>query len=62
MNTQDIITPIGKFLEWSFETFLVPVTGPFNLATIALGLGGLVFWLRLQNRYNKEAKEAGRVA
>ena len=62
MNTQDIITPIGKFLEWSFETLLVPITGPFNWATIALGLGGLVFWLRLQKRYNKEAKEAGRVA
>ena len=48
MNTQEIITPVAKFIEWTFETILVPMSSPFNMAVIALGFGGLFLWLRLQ--------------
>ena len=39
MNLQDLITPVGKFVEWTFETVLVPLSNPFNLGVILLVLG-----------------------
>jgi|TARA_B100000768_G_C11153759_1_gene321441 hypothetical protein len=62
MNTQEIITPVAKFIEWTFETFLVPMTSPFNSGVIFLGIAGLLFWLRLQSKYNQKAKEKGDLA
>ena len=38
MNLQDLLTPVGKFIEWTFETVLVPMSSPFNLGVIVLGL------------------------
>ena len=59
MNTQEIITPVAKFIEWTFEAVLVPMSSPFNMAVIALGFGGLFFWLRLQKKYTAKAEEEG---
>jgi hypothetical protein len=62
MNTQEIITPVAKFIEWTFETILVPISSPFNMSVIELGFIGLFFWLRLQKKYNDKAEEEGRIA
>ena len=59
MNTQEIITPVAKFIEWTFETILVPMSSPFNMAVIALGFGGLFLWLRLQKKYTAKAEKEG---
>lgn len=61
MNTQDIITPLAQFVEWTFTTVLVPMSNSFNWAVIALGLGGLMFWLRLQKKYNTRAEQEGSI-
>lgn len=59
MNTQEIITPVAKFIEWTFETFLVPISDPFNSAVVCLGFIGLAFWLWLQKKYTAKAKKEG---
>ncbi len=61
MNTQEIITPVAKFIEWTFENLLVPIASPMNTAVVALGLVGLVFWLRLQKKYTEKAKQDGTI-
>ena len=47
MNFQDLITPLAQFIEWTFETVLIPISDGFNWAVIGLGLVGLCFWLIL---------------
>ena len=59
MNTQDIITPIAKFIEWTFETVLVPMSEGFNWIVIGIGGAGLLFWLMLQKKYTSKAKKDG---
>ena len=59
MNTQDIITPIGKFTEWSFETILLPMADPLNLGVVLLSVVGGVYWLKLQEQYTSQAKKDG---
>ena len=59
MNLQDLLTPVGKFIEWTFETVLVPMSSPFNLDVIVLGLGGIAFWLRKQRQYSEKARQSG---
>jgi hypothetical protein len=61
MNTQDVITPLAKFVEWTFNTVLVPMSDGLNWAVIALGLAGLAFWLRLQSKYNAKAEQDGTI-
>lgn len=61
MNTQDIITPLGKFIEWSFETILVPMAEPINLSVVLLCVVGGVYWLYLQKKYTKQAEEDGTI-
>jgi len=61
MNTQDIITPLAQFIEWTFNTVLVPMSDGFNWAVIALGGAGLAFWLRLQAKYNAKAEKEGSI-
>ncbi|MDA0304357.1 MAG: hypothetical protein O3B45_08355 [Bacteroidetes bacterium] len=59
MNTQEIITPVAKFIEGTFETVLVPLSDPFNSGVILLGFIGLAFWMRLQKKYTEKAKREG---
>ena len=61
MNTQDVLTPLAQFVEWTFNTVLVPMSNGFNWGVIALGLVGLVFWLRLQSKYNAQAEQEGSI-
>ncbi len=61
MNTQEIITPVAKFIEWTFENLLVPIASPMNTAVVALGFVGLAFWLRLQKKYTEKAKQDGTI-
>lgn len=61
MNTQDIITPIGKLLEWSFETILVPMADPLNLGVVLLCTAGSIYWLRLQKKYTEQAEKDGTI-
>ena len=61
MNTQDLITPLAQFIEWTFQTVLLPISDLFNWGVIALGLSGLAFWLRLQSKYNARAEQDGTI-
>ena len=61
MNTQDLITPLAQFIEWTFQTVLLPISDMFNWGVIALGLTGLAFWLRLQSKYNARAEQDGTI-
>lgn len=61
MNTQDVITPLAKFVEWTFNTVLIPMSDGFNWAVIALGLAGLAFWLCLQSKYSAKAEQDGTI-
>lgn len=61
MNTQDLITPLAQFVEWTFQTVLLPISDMFNWGVIALGLVGLAFWLRLQSKYNARAEQDGTI-
>ena len=61
MNTQDLITPLAQFVEWTFQTVLLPISDMFNWGVIALGLAGLAFWLRLQSKYNARAEQDGTI-
>ena len=60
MNTQDIITPVAQFIEWT-NTVLLPISNSFKLAVIGLRLVGLLFWLRLQKKYNVRAEQDGTI-
>ena len=62
MNTPEIITPLAKFIEWTFETILVPMSSPFNMSVIGLGFCGLFLWLWLQRKYTAKAKDEGGIA
>ena len=59
MNLQELITPVGKFTEWTFETVLVPISDHLNAAVIALIVGGLAFWLRTQRKFTAKARQNG---
>ena len=59
MNTQEIITPVAKFIEWTFESVLVPLSDPINSGVILLAFVGLAFWLRLQKKYTEKARKEG---
>jgi hypothetical protein len=62
MNLQDIINPIGKITEASFAILEGGFPNLVNWGCIVLGMIGLVYWLKLQGRYNNEAKQNGRIA
>ncbi|MGY8928375.1 MAG: hypothetical protein ACKVHK_01780 [Flavobacteriales bacterium] len=51
MNTQEIIRPIGKFIEWTFVNVYEPIADPFNAGVLILGLVSLVIWLKVLNGY-----------
>lgn len=59
MNLQELITPVAKFIEWTFETALVPVSNPFNLGVILLVFAGIAIWLRKQRKFSEEARQNG---
>ena len=60
MNIQQIIDPIGKFIEWTFVNVYEPLANPFNLAVVILSLVSLVVWLKVLNGYVVKAKAEGK--
>lgn len=60
MNTQEIIKPIGKFIEWTFVNVYEPIADPFNAGVLILGLVSLVIWLKVLNGYVAKAKAEGK--
>lgn len=46
----------GDFFMWLFENTLEPLGNLPNDAAILLGFVGLFIWLRMQGRFNAEAK------
>tara|TARA_Y100000739_G_C20195283_1_gene278525 strand:- start:18 stop:206 length:189 start_codon:yes stop_codon:yes gene_type:complete len=61
MNTQDVIYPIGEFLEWTFDSILMPMADPLNLGILLLSLVGGIYWLYLQKKYTDKAKNDGTI-
>jgi hypothetical protein len=62
MNLQEIIEPIGVFLESTFESVLVPISNMFNWVVIFGGFIGLFVWLKMQSSFNKQAEKEGTIA
>lgn len=58
---QDIAFGLGHFLEWTF-TFLAKMGwGPVTATAIILFVG-LLYWLNLQGKYNRKARQNGTLA
>lgn len=60
MNTQEIIYPIGKFINWTFDNLLEPLMSPFNAGVFILCLVSLVVWLKVLNGYVVKSKAEGK--
>ena len=58
MTFGEICVAIGEFFRWTFG-ILEAGENIVNWAFIVLGFLGMIYWLMLQARYNKEAKESG---
>lgn len=56
MNVNQIIAPIGDFLEWTFGVFEI-IGNSFNNLVIIFGFVALIFWLIKQKKYNAQAEE-----
>ena len=54
----DIVYPIGRFLEWSFGILESLGDLPW-IGMMWLGFIGTAFWCWLQMKYNKEAEANG---
>lgn len=61
MNVQEILKPLADLVETSFDLLLVPMSDLVNWGSIALGFVGMLIWLRMQAKYNKQAKEEGSI-
>ncbi|HMQ76080.1 MAG: hypothetical protein IPM49_12050 [Flavobacteriales bacterium] len=56
---QQIWFGIGHFIQKTFDWFLTPFGWlPPVLFSCVLGFGA-IYWMRLQGRYNRKAKEQG---
>lgn len=53
---QYIVEPIGELFEWSFGILEYFENLP-NYAFIIIGFIGMIYWLILQKRYNKQADQ-----
>ena len=59
MNLQELLTPVAKFVEWTFETLLIPVSNPINPAAVLLIVTGIALWLRKQSKFTAAARRDG---
>jgi hypothetical protein len=61
-----LVGPIAAFIKWTFDNILVPIgelpalINPNNIFII-LGFIGMFYWLYMQQKYNKKAKEEGSI-
>ena len=58
---QDIAFAIGHFTEWCLKLLTGMGWVPVTLISITLFFG-LVYWLVLQGRYNRRAKQENKLA
>jgi hypothetical protein len=58
MTWTDIFNGIGGFFQWTFKYMEVLGNGP-NLFFWLIIISLLCVWLRMQAKFNKEAKEKG---
>ncbi len=56
MTATKIFWAIGDFLYGFPFEFYDWVGNKFNYSCIVLGFVGLIYWLRLQNKFDKEAQ------
>ena len=61
MNLQEILAPLADLMVGSFETLLVPMSNLVNWGSIVLGIVGMLIWLRMQAKYNKQAEREGTI-
>lgn len=58
---QQISFAIGHFLEWTMQ--ILPALGWLpSIAISVLLFVGMVYWLNLQGKYNRKAKQDGTIA
>lgn len=50
---------MAKFVEWTFETLLIPVSNPINSAVVLLIVTGIALWLRKQSKFTAAARRDG---
>jgi len=60
MNLQDILLPVAEIIVWTFDNVLVPIGDlpgrrGWEWGAALVGISGLVLWLKLQAKYNREA-------
>ncbi|MDQ3047621.1 MAG: hypothetical protein M3R27_08750 [Bacteroidota bacterium] len=58
MNMTDVFNGIGSFFQWTFGMMKALGNGPNIFFWILIAVL-ICVWLRMQGRYNKEAKERG---
>jgi hypothetical protein len=59
---QQISFGIAQFLERTFDWFLTPFGWLPNIAFILIFVVGFFYWLLLQGRYNRMAREKNTLA
>ncbi len=59
MNLQSILDPIAKFMVWTFENIFEPLGNKPNVLFILVGIGGMLYWLNLQRKFNEKADREG---
>jgi hypothetical protein len=54
----DFVYGLGDFFQWTFK--ILPTLGDLpNNIFILVGFGLFFYWIKEQNRYNKEAEKNG---
>lgn len=58
MTLSDLFWGLGDIFQWTFRILDgdLPVTAIMNYGILIGGFLGLFYWLNLQNKFNKEAK------
>lgn len=60
MNMTDVFNGIGNFFQWTFQFMKSFGNGP-NLVFWIIICSLIVTWLRMQAKFNKEAKTNGTI-
>ena len=58
MNMTNVFNGIGSFFEWTFQ-FMQGLGNKPNLLFWLVIASLVITWLRMQSKFNKEAKEKG---
>ncbi len=61
-----IVNPIAWIIKWTFDYIMVPlgelpnIINP-NYIFLAIGIFGFIYWMLLQRKYNRKAREEGTI-